>query len=256
MAVERIGFENESGLVFSGLLELPDEGAPRAFALFAHCFTCSKNYHAPRSISKSLAENGIGTLTFDFTGLGDSEGEFAETSFSSNVNDLISAAGFLQASYEAPKILIGHSLGGAAALHAAGHVDSARAVSTIATPSELTHLSKILASRADDIDADGMAKVKIAGRSFHLKKEFFEDLERMRMEQAIKKLGMPLMIFHSPADKTVNIEHAARIFKAAAHPKSFVSLDKADHLLSDKADSAFVAGVISSWAERYFEDAV
>lgn len=255
MATGKIHFANKSGDALYGLIDLPEKGAPRTFALFAHCFTCSKNYRAPRNISKTLAKNGIGTLTFDFTGLGDSEGDFAETNFSSNVGDLVSAASFLEESYEAPRILIGHSLGGAAVLQAASRVESARALVTIAAPSELSQLSKLLASRAEDIDAEGTVKVKIAGRSFRLKKGFFEDLERTRMEQTIKKLHLPLMIFHSPADKTVDIEHAVRIFKLAAHPKSLVSLDGADHLLSNKADSAFVAGVISSWVERYFEDA-
>ena len=251
MSTEKHSFENENGDRLSAILELPDGGEPASFALFAHCFTCSKNYRAPRGISRALAEAGIATLAFDFTGLGESGGEFADTSFSSNVEDLVSAAAFLEREFEAPEILIGHSLGGAAVLHAAASILSTAAVVTIAAPAELTHLGKMLSGKMGAAAEEGRAEVTIAGRSFSIGKQMVADLEAARMEEAISGLGKPLMVFHSTADKTLGIENAESIFSQARHPKSFVSLDGADHLLSRREDAAFVAGVIASWAGRY-----
>ena len=251
MATQKLNFENDKGDRLSALLELPEDGVAKAFALIAHCFTCSKNYRAPRGISRALAEAGIAALAFDFTGLGESEGEFANTSFSSNVEDLVSAAAFLERDYDAPKILIGHSLGGAAVLHAASRIPSAEAVAVIAAPAELTHLSKLLSGRMSGKDEEGSAEVTIAGRSFSIGRKMLEDLEAARMEDAISGLGKPLMIFHSPADMTVGIENALTIFSLASHPKSFISIDGADHLLSRREDAEFVAGVIAAWAGRY-----
>jgi putative redox protein len=234
-------------------LDTPDDGELSAYALFAHCFTCNKNYKAMAHISRTLAEAGIAVLRFDFTGLGESEGDFADTNFSSNVADLIAAAEFLKDEFEAPKILIGHSLGGAAVLQAATRIPSSALVVTVAAPSDTSHLARRLAGARPTLEARGEAEITISGRTFTIKKQFLDDLERTRMQETIRELNRALLIFHSPGDQTVGIDNAAHIFQAAQQPKSFISLAGADHLLSNPRDSLYVGTLIAAWAGRYIE---
>ncbi len=251
METRRITFLNRNGEKLAARLELPVKEKPLAFALFAHCFTCSKNYKAVGNISRTLCGRGIAVLRFDFTGLGESEGDFADTNFSSNVADLVAAADFLAVEFEAPKILVGHSLGGAAVLQAASRIPTVAAVATIAAPSEATHVTRLLQSAFEEIEESGEAEVRLGGRTFTVKKQFLDDLQATRMQETIRNLGRALMVFHSPVDKIVGIENAQDIFKAARHPKSFVSLDRADHLLGNEADSRYVGDVVAIWASKY-----
>jgi len=251
MHSRRIKFENEAGHMLSALLDLPVEGEPIAYALFAHCFTCSKDYKGVARVSRALASERVAVLRFDFTGLGDSEGEFSQTTFSSNVSDLVAAARFMGREFEAPSILIGHSLGGAAVLHAAARIPSVRAVVTIAAPSSTDHLAGMIRSSSAEIEASGEAEVTIAGRPFRIRREFLDDLSAVNMRDAIENLGCALMIFHSSSDRTVGIEDAVEIFEAARQPKSLITLDGADHLLSDAADSRYVGAMIAAWVRRY-----
>lgn len=237
----------------AALLESPDD-EPEAYAIFAHCFTCSKDIAAASRISRGLAGNGFAVLRFDFTGLGNSEGDFANTNFSSNVEDLEAAAGYLQQDYQAPKVLIGHSLGGAAVLSVASRLPEVRAVATIGAPSDPSHISHLFQERLDDIEEKGRIEVKLAGRSFTITKQFLNDITSQRLEKDLKDLGKALMIFHSPRDQIVGIRHARELFEAAKHPKSFVSLDEADHLLSRTEDSEFVSNILAAWAVRYISD--
>ena len=233
-------------------LELP-EGEPTGFALFAHCFTCSKDLFAPPELRTGLAERGVAVLRFDFTGLGHSDGEFEHTNFSSNIEDLIHAADFLRDEWEAPRVLIGHSFGGTASLVAAGRIDEVQAVTTIGAPCHPKHVEHVFAEKIDEIEADGAAHVTIAGREFTVAKHFLEDIRQAKMAEAIGSLGKPMLVFHSPIDDVVGIENAKLIYQAARHPKSFISLDQADHLLTDKEDAEFVADMLSSWVSRYVD---
>ena len=251
MSIEKIYFQNQDGAMLAAQLDLPNNGKPEAYALFAHCFTCSKNLKAISYISRSLVAEGIAILRFDFTGLGESEGDFSDTNFSSNKDDLISAAEFLGKEYEPPKILIGHSLGGAAVLLAAEGIPSTKAVAVINAPSEPTHLIIHLESKREEIEEKGEAEISIAGRTFKIKKQLLEDLEQNHMEGKIRNLRKPLLILHSPTDNVVGIDNATRIFINAKHPKSFVSLDKADHLLSDQSDSLYAGSLIATWVKKY-----
>ncbi len=251
MHTRRISFENASGERLAALLDLPVDDAPIAYALFAHCFTCSKDFKGVARMSRGLAAEGVAVLRFDFTGLGESRGEFAETTFSSNVDDLVAAAEFMEREHQAPAILVGHSLGGAAALRAAERIPSVRAVATIGAPSSTEHLAGTLRSSSDEIEARGEAEVSIGGRRFRIREQFLDDLDAVNMEASISALGRALLILHSPVDRTVGIEHATAIFRAARHPKSFVSLDDADHLLTDAADARYAGAVIAGWARRY-----
>lgn len=251
MSIEKIYFQNQDGAMLAAQLDLPNNGKPVAYALFAHCFTCSKNLKAISYISRSLVAEGIAVLRFDFTGLGESEGDFSDTNFSSNKDDLISAAEFLGKEYEPPKILIGHSLGGAAVLLAAERIPSTKAVAVINAPSEPTHLIIHLESKREEIEEKGEAEISIAGRTFKIKKQLLEDLEQNHMEGKIRNLRKPLLILHSPTDNVVGIDNATRIFINAKHPKSFVSLDKADHLLSDQSDSLYAGSLIATWVKKY-----
>ncbi len=221
-------------------LDLPG-GQVRAYALFAHCFTCTKDIIAARHIAASLASAGIAVLRFDFTGLGSSEGEFQNTNFSSNVEDLVRAADHLRKNYEAPAIVIGHSLGGAAVLAAAHRIPEAKAVVTIAAPSDVAHVLHHFQARLEDIERDGVASVTLAGRTFPISKQLVEDARGQALGDRIANLRKALLVMHAPLDQTVGIEHATAIFTAAKHPKSFVSLDSADHLLSDRHDAAYAA---------------
>jgi putative redox protein len=251
---EKVTFPGAGGEKLAARLDLP-RGRPRAFALFAHCFTCNKDVFAAARIAGGLAERGIAVLRFDFTGLGASEGDFANTNFSSNVEDLVRAADFLRETYEAPKLLIGHSLGGAAVLAAAGRVPEARAVATIAAPADPAHVAAHFTEARAEIEAAGEAEVLLVGRPFRIKKQFLEDIEAQKLDAALAGLRKALMVFHSPRDATVGIDNASRIFLAAKHPKSFVSLDDADHLLSRKPDAIYVAEVLAAWAGRYLGEA-
>jgi uncharacterized OsmC-like protein/alpha/beta superfamily hydrolase len=253
MASKIIRFPATQGHELAGRLETP-VGEPRAYAIFAHCFTCSKDSKAAAYIGRALAERGIATLRFDFTGLGQSGGDFSESTFSSNIDDLVCAARYLREHYAAPQILIGHSLGGAATLAAALDIPEARAVVTIGAPYDPRHVEDLLTS-TDELREKGEATVDIGGRPFHVRKEFLEDLERQDPSKTIGALGRALLILHSPRDTIVPIDHAAKIFMAAKHPKSFISLDRADHLLSAPDDAAYAAEVLAAWGSRYLEPA-
>jgi putative redox protein len=251
MISRQLQFDNGRGQLLTGRMDHPEEGETGAVALFAHCFTCNKNYKAVTNISKALTEQGISVFRFDFTGLGESEGDFADTNFTSNARDLIAGATFLEKSYRAPTILIGHSLGGAAVLQAAPLIESSRAVATIAAPCEPKHLQKLLNLDPDTVEQRGAVEIVIGGRPFKITGQFLDDLESTRMRDTIHGLGRALLIFHSPFDKIVGIDNAALIFQAAQHPKSFISLDRADHLLSNESDSHYVGAVIGAWSRRY-----
>jgi uncharacterized OsmC-like protein/alpha/beta superfamily hydrolase len=247
---ERITFPNTTGQQLAARLDRP-VGRPRAFALFAHCFTCSKDIFAASRISRELAQRGFAVLRFDFTGLGASEGEFANTNFSSNIDDLVAAADWLRGAHEPPKILIGHSLGGAAVLAAAHRIPEALAIATIGAPFDPGHITHLLEDARPEIEAAGEAEVTLAGRTFRVKQQFLDDLEGQRSAERIASLKKALLVFHAPFDATVGIDNAALIFQAAKHPKSFVSLDDADHLLSRREDATYVAEVLAAWASRY-----
>ncbi len=251
MRYEKLTFENDQGEHLAARLDLPVDGDPIAYALFAHCFTCSKNLKAVSNISRALTRQGIAVLRFDFTGLGESEGDFADTNFSSNIDDLVAAAVFLEERHEAPSILVGHSLGGAAVLQVAHRLDSVKAVVTIGAPYDPQHVEHLFEHSLGEIEQQGLASVNIGGRPFTVKKQFIDDLRDQRAKDNIATLKRALLIFHSPVDTIVDIENAALIFKTARHPKSFISLDHADHLLSDAADSEYVGAVLGAWARKY-----
>lgn len=251
---EKITFEGAQGQELAGRFDLP-QGKPRGVALFAHCFTCSKDTLAAARISSAIAARGFAVLRFDFTGLGGSQGDFANTNFSSNVEDLVAAANYLRETRGAPEILIGHSLGGTAMLRAASQIPEAVCVATVGAPFDPAHLSHLFSDRIEDIEREGSAEVSIGGRPFTVRKSFIEDVKAQRLTEAIGNLRRPLLIFHAPLDQTVGIENAGEIFAAAKHPKSFVSLDTADHLLSKRRDAAYVGDVIAAWAARYLDDA-
>ncbi len=254
MPSQKIDIPNSRGELLSARLDIPDRPRAGAYALFAHCFTCTKNLRAIGNISQRLNEDGIAVLRFDFTGLGESEGDFAETGFSTNVEDLVAAADFMRQRYAAPQILIGHSLGGAAVLRAAHHIPETAAVVTIAAPYEPSHLKNLLDIDEADLAGRERVMVNIGGRPFPITRQFLADLEEAQMEQAIRTLGRPLLVLHSPLDAIMDIDQAARIFGAAKHPKSFVSLDKADHLLNEADDSVYAGRLIAAWASKYIAE--
>ncbi|RMD61766.1 MAG: alpha/beta fold hydrolase [Alphaproteobacteria bacterium] len=251
---EKLTFPGSSGELLAARLDLP-EGPPQAYALFAHCFTCTKDITAAGEIAGGLARRGIAVLRFDFTGLGHSDGEFANTNFSSNVADLVKAADYLRATHAAPRLLIGHSLGGAAVLAAAAQVPEATAVATIGAPADPAHVMAHFTAARAEIEARGEAEVLLAGRPFRIRRQFLEDIAGHRLEAAVANLRKALILFHAPRDAIVGIDNATRIFTAAKHPKSFISLDDADHLLSRRADAAYVAAVLAAWASRYLATA-
>ncbi len=252
MPAERFDFRNAQGLELAALLDRPD-GPHRAVALFAHCFTCGKNNRAARRIAQGLTRQGIAVLRFDFTGLGASEGEFANTTFSSNVDDLVAAADHLRQTLAAPAILIGHSLGGAAVLAAAHRIPEARAVVTINAPSDPAHVAGLFREHVADIEARGEVEVTLAGRPFRVRRAFLDDVAEQRLTEHIATLHKALLVFHAPTDDTVGIASASHIFTSAKHPKSFISLADADHLVSRPGDAAYVANVMAAWAERYLD---
>jgi uncharacterized OsmC-like protein/alpha/beta superfamily hydrolase len=251
MASKKITFTNPQGHTLSARLDLPVNQKPHTCALFAHCFTCSKNLNAVRSISRAMNLNGIAVLRFDFTGLGQSEGNFADTNFSSNVEDLIAAANYMEEELDAPSIIIGHSLGGAAVICAANQLPSIQAVVTIGAPYDPEHVSHLLSGKIETIEDEGVAEVIIGGRPFNVKRQFLEDIREKELEQNLRNLNRALLILHSPQDLTVAIENAANLYQAARHPKSFISLDGADHLLSEKEDAEYTGEMIASWSKRY-----
>lgn len=250
MRTEKFEFPGHSGEMLAARLDAPEQ-TPRAYALFAHCFTCTKDIYAASRIARALTETGIAVVRFDFTGLGHSEGEFANTNFSSNVEDLVAAADHMRGALAAPHLIIGHSLGGAAVLAAAGKIDEVKAVVTIGAPAEPAHLAHMFQDSADEIAAAGQANVLLAGREFTIKKQFLDDIQEQALTDCLANLGRALLVMHSPIDNTVGIENAAAIFAAAKHPKSFISLDDADHLVSKKEDAEYAASVLASWAGRY-----
>ncbi len=252
MTTEKFQFPGSDGQLLAASLDLPD-GAPIAYALFAHCFTCGQNVLAAKRIAEGLAKHGIATLRFDFTGIGASEGEFANTTFSSNIEDLVLAADHLRKTRRAPSILIGHSLGGAAILAATSLIPEAKCVATVAAPSDPSHVTHWFKDQIPEIREKGELEVSLAGRPFRIKREFLDDIAEHRLTETVAKLHKPLLIFHSPTDDTVGINNATHLFVAAKHPKSFVSLTGADHLLSQKQDAIYVADMISAWAIRYLD---
>ncbi len=248
-----IRFPGSDGQQLAARVETP-VGEPRGWALFAHCFSCSKDLRSARVISTALADAGVAVFRFDFTGLGESEGDFSETNFSSNLDDLVAAADHMRAEFAAPRVLIGHSLGGAAVLAGARRIAASKAVAVIGAPSEAAHLSTLLTRMAPDVEARGEARLKLGGREFTIKRQLLEDLEEHRLRDEIGRLRRALLVLHSPVDEVVHIDHARRIFEAARHPKSFVSLDRADHLLLSSAGDARYAGtVLAAWASRYVD---
>ncbi len=251
MRFESVTFTNERGDELAARLDQPLDGRPVAYALFAHCFTCSKNLKAVGNIARALTRQGIAVLRFDFTGLGESEGSFHETNFSTNLSDLQAAALALAERYEAPRILIGHSLGGTAVLSVADRMPSVVAVATIGAPFDPSHVQHLFDESIDQIEDEGSAVVNIGGRPFRITRQFIADLENQDAPSRIAGLGRALAVFHSPVDQIVGIDNAAEIFKAARHPKSYISLDRADHLLTDESDSRYVGLVISAWARKY-----
>ncbi|WP_129124705.1 bifunctional alpha/beta hydrolase/OsmC family protein [Geomonas oryzae] len=253
MNTKKVTFTNSSGFELAARLELPEGEPPVAYAIFAHCFTCSKNIKAAVNISRSMSSRRIAVLRFDFTGLGESEGDFSSTTFTTQVSDLVAAARFLESEYQAPSLLVGHSLGGAAVLVAASEIPSAAAVVTIAAPYNPAHLRRLLGDSAEEIERQGEATVHLGENYFNIRKELLDDLERQRPAETLAQLKGALLVMHSPADSIVQIENATQIFQAARHPKSFISLGEADHLLSDAADSRYAGEVIASWAARYLD---
>lgn len=252
MKREHLRFPGASGSALAARLETP-EGEPVAYALFAHCFTCSKDLKAAGQISRALVEHGIAVLRFDFTGIGESAGDFAGTDFTSNLADLVAAADFLRRERQAPRLLVGHSLGGAAVLAAASRIPESTAVATLGAPCDTEHLRETLVRRAPDLDARGEAEVRLGGEAFRIRRELLDDLRREHVREALRLLGRALLILHSPLDAIVPIDHARRLFERARHPKSFVSLDTADHLLTDPRDARYAGNVIAAWAGRYVE---
>ncbi len=247
---KKLRFPNQHGAMLSASLDVPD-GDIRAYALLAHCFTCNKSLRAAGHISKGLLAEGIAVFRFDFTGLGESEGDFSDTNFSSNVQDILSAAECMAQAGYAPNILMGHSLGGTAVLKAARHMASVQAVVTLASPASPLHVAEQFSDAKKKIAADGKATVMLAGRPFTLKQQFLDDLESTSVLADIGRLHKALLVLHAPKDTTVGIEHAATIFQTAKHPKSYVSLDESDHLLSNPEDARYVGHVVAAWSARY-----
>lgn len=249
---QKIRFDNRDGLEIVARLESPPEGVEHyGYGIFAHCFTGNKNLNAVRNISKTLVANGFSILQLDFTGLGESEGQFSDSNFSSNINDLKDAAAYLEKNYEAPKLMVGHSLGGAATIFAANQIDSIKAYATIGAPADPVHVTHLLEDELDVIIRNGQAKCTIGGRTFIVKKQFLDDLQEQDVSEVLNFSNKPYIIFHSPQDEVVGLENASDLYKLARHPKSFIALSGANHMLTNTEDSNYVGEVIAAWAMRY-----
>lgn len=251
MPTQKVEFTNNIGYKLSAKLELPMMVKPVAYAIFAHVFTGHKNLIAAKHISRALNTEGIAVLRFDFTGLGESEGDFADTNFTSNVDDLMAAADFLEENYEAPTLIIGHSLGGAASIFAGNQIESIQAIATIGAPSDPEHVTHLLSDKVIEIESEGKAVIRIDGRQFTIKKHFLDDLRSHKMDDVLANSKKAILVLHSPQDRIVEIENAAQIYHFARHPKSFVTLNGADHMLSNKDDAFYAGNVIANWAARY-----
>ncbi len=251
MKAQKISFPKTNGPDLAGYLEVPVSQKPHTYALFAHCFTCGKDLEAARLISRALCQRGFAVFRFDFTGIGESAGEGADATFSANIEDLVSAGSFLADRYQAPGLLVGHSFGGAAALCAAPELPSVRAVATIGAPVESRRLGHLL--EPEGPSEEGKARIKVGGKAFTVNNQLLEDIRQAALPENLHALGRALLILHSPQDKVISIDHAARLYQAARHPKSYLSLDGADHLLSDREDAAYAGEMIASWAARYID---
>lgn len=249
----KLNIKNKKGRQLQAYLELPANQKPNHYAIFAHCFTCNSNFNAVKNISRSLTNHGFGVVRFDFTGLGKSEGEFSESHFSANVDDLLAVSNFLKEKYEAPSLLIGHSLGGAAVIVAASKLDNVKAVATIGAPATIDHVTHLFSHGIEEVKEKGEVEINIGGRPFKINQEFVEDFGKTNLPEITKNLRKSLLIMHAPFDTIVGIENAQKLYQDAHHPKSFISLDQADHLLSNKRDSMYVGNMIGSWVERYFD---
>lgn len=253
MKSTRLKIENKKGIALQAFLELPANQKPNKYAVFAHCFTCSSSLSAVKNISRALTQYGFGVVRFDFTGLGRSEGEFSDSYFSANVADLIAVSDFMETNYEAPSLLVGHSLGGAAVLSAAAKLDNVKAVATIGAPSTVSHVTHLFSHGIDAVKEQGEVEVNIGGRPFKINKEFVEDFDKTDLPAVVKSLRKPLLIMHAPTDKIVGIKNAEELYLHAHHPKSFVTLDDADHLLTSSSDSYYAGNIIGTWVQRYFK---
>ncbi len=253
MNTVRLEIKNRKGLKLQAYLELPANQKPNHFAIFAHCFSCNSNFNAVKNISRSLSNHGFGVLRFDFTGLGKSEGEFAESHFSANVEDLLDVSNYLEKHHKAPSLLVGHSLGGAAVIVAASKLKNIKAVATVGAPANVNHVTHLFSHAIADVPEKGDVEVQIGGRPFKINQDFVNDFSKTDLPKIIKNLRKPILVMHAPFDKTVGVENAHQIYHNAIHPKSFISLDNADHLLSKPADSIYVGNMIGSWVERYIE---
>lgn len=253
MKSQKLEIENEKGVKLQAYLELPANQNPNYFAVFAHCFTCTSTLSAVKNISRSLTNHDFGVVRFDFTGLGRSEGEFSDSHFSSNVSDLKAVSAYLEKHYQAPSLLVGHSLGGAAVIVAASQLESVKAVATVGAPATVEHVTHLFSHGFDAIQEKGEVEVNIGGRPFNINKEFVDDFSKTDLPEITRNLRKPLLIMHSPLDTVVPVENAEQLYKTAYHPKSFVSLDQADHLLSNARDSEYAGNVIGTWVQRYFE---
>ncbi|TGV04150.1 bifunctional alpha/beta hydrolase/OsmC family protein [Flavivirga rizhaonensis] len=253
MKSSKLNIQNNKGLKLQAYLELPANQKPNYFAIFAHCFTCTSSLSAVKNISRALTNHGFGVVRFDFTGLGRSEGEFAESHFSANVEDLIAVSNYMDTHYEAPSLLVGHSLGGAAVLSAASQLDNIKAIATIGAPATVGHVTHLFSHGIDEVKTKGEVEVNIGGRPFKINKDFVEDFDKTDLPAIVKTLRKPLLILHAPTDTVVGIKNAEQLYHHAHHPKSFVTLDDADHLLSNPNDSKYAGNVIGTWVQRYFE---
>ena len=252
MKTIRLEIKNKKGHNLQAYLELPANEKPNHFAIFAHCFSCNSNFNAVKNISRSLSNHGFGVLRFDFTGLGRSEGEFAESHFSANIDDLLAVNDFLTENYKSPSLLVGHSLGGAAVIVAGSKLENIKAVATVGAPATVKHVTHLFSHAIEDVKEKGEVEVRIGGRPFKINQEFVSDFSKTDLPKIIKELRKPLLVMHAPFDGVVGIENAHQIYHNAMHPKSFISLDDADHLLSNKADSIYVGNLIGTWADKYF----
>ncbi|WP_066221741.1 bifunctional alpha/beta hydrolase/OsmC family protein [Formosa haliotis] len=254
MKRQKLEIENDKGVKLQAYLELPANQNPHYFAVFAHCFTCTSTLSAVKHISRALTQHDFGVLRFDFTGLGRSDGEFSDSHFSSNVSDLMAVSAFLETHYQAPSLLVGHSLGGAAVIVAASKLESVKAVATIGAPSTVEHVTHLFSHGFEEVEKKGDVEVNIGGRPFKINKDFVDDFSKTDLPEITKEQRKPLLIMHAPFDDVVSIDNAEQLYKAAHHPKSFVSLDQADHLLTDSRDSQYAGNVIGTWVQRYFEE--